>query len=274
MQHKAKQQLYFSSILKENSYYSHEFEQIMSILDRYGIEPKFLNQTKDIWCRDYLPIQKPDGSLVQFRFEPHYLKKKGKYRSIPKEVLQANGINATFSKINIDGGNVVNFGKKAIITERVFEENNDWEGTQNELISQLEEDLDMEVILIPSLSRDEDMTGHSDGYVRFVNDKTALVSSLEKPVQKRLTQKGFNCIEMPCFQTSNTESAFGIYVNYLELADVILFPVFKGYNKENQRAISVVSKAFSNKIIEPIEMYNVANYGGLMNCISWTYSKI
>jgi agmatine deiminase len=43
-------------------------------------------------------------------------------QSITKDVLKANKITASFSNINLDGGNVVRSSDSVIITNRIFKE--------------------------------------------------------------------------------------------------------------------------------------------------------
>lgn len=60
--------------------------------------------------------------------------------------------------------------EKAIISDRVFSENPEYE--KSVLISELENRLEAEIIIIPLLK--SDMTGHADGVVRFVDEKTVI----------------------------------------------------------------------------------------------------
>ncbi len=49
--------VYFSDFLRSKDEYKTTFERIKTILDKHQIKYKFLLETKDIWCRDYMPIQ-------------------------------------------------------------------------------------------------------------------------------------------------------------------------------------------------------------------------
>ena len=98
---------------------------VKPILDEHGIPLRIIPGTRDIWCRDYLPIQVSENRFVQFRYAPDYLT--GKYRH-----LRADGeigptlpfiVNCERSEIVLDGGNVVGWGDRAIVTDKVFREN-------------------------------------------------------------------------------------------------------------------------------------------------------
>lgn len=266
--------VYFSEKIL-NDEYKNAFERIKLILDKHNIKYDFLNGTKDIWCRDYMPIQIDKGKFIQFRYEPDYLKDDLDLQSIPKDVLKANKLKATYSDINLDGGNVVRSSDSVIITNRIFKGKNE---PKEVLIAKLEAILETKVYLIPDIT--DDMTGHSDGHVRFIDDKTVLVNSLDQELKywkdgfkKMIKDSGFSYIEMPWFSYSDKnhkESAIGIYVNYLEIGNLIVFPVFEIDGNKDKEALKVISEAFPTHIIEPVNINKVANEGGLLNCISWT----
>ncbi|MDE5574368.1 MAG: agmatine deiminase family protein, partial [Bacteroidales bacterium] len=165
--------VYMSALLKER--YKVTYERLIAILDKYGIPHALLEGTRDIWCRDYMPVQTSGGKLVQFRYDPSYLKRKPEWRasrSDVKEVCAANRLHPIFSDINLDGGNVVMYGKKAIITDRVFSENPKID--RDELRKQLSELLDAEIVIIPAYAKSIDFTGHADGMMRFVDAETVI----------------------------------------------------------------------------------------------------
>ena len=58
--------IYFSEKLNEQ--FPEIAKQIISTLDLSGVVPKFLPFTKDIWARDYMPVQVNDHKLIQYHF--------------------------------------------------------------------------------------------------------------------------------------------------------------------------------------------------------------
>ena len=81
--------IYFSELLP--AWYLEEFIRIKQILNKYELKPLLLKKTRDIWCRDYMPIQTSVNDFVQFKFDPKYLKgKDSKFQSDPKIVNKAN----------------------------------------------------------------------------------------------------------------------------------------------------------------------------------------
>jgi agmatine deiminase len=248
---------------------------IIAILEKYKINYHFLEGTKDIWARDYMPIQKGKNSFVQFRYEPSYLKDNPDIQSDPKEVCSKNNIKPTFSKINLDGGNVVKWSDKVLITDRIYSENPQY--SKNKLISEIENLLETEVIIIPQLK--SDFTGHADGLVKLIDSKTILGNDLDfefqywsKGMRKIISDKSFKYISMPFFEYKEKEfpnSAIGCYTNYLEIGSLIIFPIFDVTGNKDKEAVDLISENYPNKAIELININPVAREGGLMNCITW-----
>ena len=265
--------VYISELFEER--FPDSFNRLTAILKKHGVEYRFLKGTKDIWCRDYMPIQTESGKLIQFRYEPSYLKGEewDSIRSDVREVCEKNGLNPRFSDINLDGGNVLICDGRAIISDRIFAENPNYE--KNSLVDELSKLLECEIIIIPA--QNGDYTGHADGMVRFVNRNTILGNSLESEfkywrdgMQKVINQYDLKYIDVPFFEQKDRkhpDSAIGIYVNYLEVNNLIVVPVFG--REEDKQAIDIIQKAFPDKIIETINYNDVAQEGGLLNCTTW-----
>jgi agmatine/peptidylarginine deiminase len=252
------------------------FNRLTTILKKHNVEYRLLKGTKDIWCRDYMPVQTESGKFIQFKYDPSYLKGKKEWeesRSDVKEVCRLNNIDAQFSDINIDGGNVLICDGRAILSDRIFSENPDWD--KEKLVSELSKLLECEIIIIPS--QKGDMTGHADGMVRFVNRNTILGNGLadeykywREGMQKVLEKYNLTYIDVPFFEAKDRKhplSAVGIYVNYLEVNNLIVLPVFG--RDEDKQAIDIIKKAFPGKIVETINYDEVAQEGGLLNCTTW-----
>jgi agmatine deiminase len=245
-------------------------------LKKHYVKYAFLEGTKDIWCRDYMPVQTPSGKLIQFTYNPSYLRGNKEWedsRSDVKEVCRLNNIEALFSDINLDGGNVLICDDRAIISDRIFSENPNRD--KDELVKELTKLLECEIIIIPT--ENDDMTGHADGMVRFVNKNTILVNNLEEEykywregMQKVIEKYKLKYINLPFFLPKDSKhplSAVGIYVNYLEVNNLIVLPVFG--RDEDKQAIDIIQKTFPNKVIETIDYNAVALEGGLLNCTTW-----
>ena len=65
--------VYFSDLLRTNVKFTTTYKQLTSILNSHNITYKFLPETKDIWVRDYMPIQINRNSFLEYRYDPNYL---------------------------------------------------------------------------------------------------------------------------------------------------------------------------------------------------------
>ena len=278
---KGEQIVYMSELL--NIRYPETCKRLTDILDKHNVKYAFLKGTKDIWCRDYMPVQIESGKLIQFKYDPSYLKGKTEWeesRSDVKDVCRVNNIDAQFSDINLDGGNVLICDGRAIVTDRIFSENPD--RNKESLIDELSKLLECEIIIIPALrSRDEDFSGHADGMVRFVDRNTILGNRLageykyiQEGMQKVMEKFDLRYIDIPFFVNKDPEhpySAIGIYVNYLEVNNLIVLPVFG--REEDKQAVEIMQKTFPDRVIETLNYNDVAQEGGLLNCTTWVVGK-
>ncbi|MBD5173610.1 MAG: agmatine deiminase family protein [Bacteroidales bacterium] len=273
--------VYMSALLAAR--YPASCKRLTDLLNKHNIPFAFLNGTKDIWCRDYMPVQTPGGKLIQFKYDPSYLRN-SKYsdsRSDVRHVDKENNISPFFSDINLDGGNVVMYGNKAIITDRIFSENPNWE--RERLVSELSRLLECEIIIIPSYKPEYDFTGHADGMIRFADNDTVLVNDLEQDlkymkeaIKKALEAANLKYVNFPWFEykvKGNTDHAIGIYLNYLEVDNLIVMPVFGVEGNRDAEALAKLQEVFPDKIIETIDFNDVALAGGILNCVTWVIKK-
>lgn len=269
--------VYFSDKLRSDERFAETCNALSKLLDGHSVKYDFLKATKDIWCRDYMPIQTEKGKFAQFRYEPSYLKLDLEMQSDPSLVCKANNLKPTFSKINLDGGNVVNWSDRTIITDRVFDENPEFTN-KTKLISEIEHLLEVEVIVIPHIK--SDMTGHADGMVRFVDRNTVLGNDREQEhkywknkINKILKEKGIDYIDIPFIDHQEKKypgHAIGCYVNYLEVENLIVIPIFEIENNKDREVYDMFRQIFPDRKIETMNYNKIGLLGGLLNCTTWT----
>lgn len=262
--------IYLSFLLQTTPIYQVAADRMSAALASQQIPYRFLTGTKDIWLRDFMPVQLRDGTFVSFHYDPGYLQNTpALITDFERDVAPQFSLPVTRSCINLDGGNVV-FSpsrERVIISDRVLLENPSY--TPRELVEDLEELLMARVILIPSLP--SDMTGHADGMVRFVDENTVIGNcvpskyGLEAHIKRVLRSHHIRVIDFPYFY-SPKDSAVGCYLNFLETDNHIFLPVFG--DSLDQEAVDQAQAIFSKSVV-PVCINEIAAQGGALNCISW-----
>lgn len=251
------------------------YQQFEKVLAECGISHNLLLGTKDIWARDYMPIQVDADRFVQFLYDPDYLQSKVWLKTISDtDIICASiGISPKKSPLKVDGGNVVKALNKVIMCDKVLTENPHI--PEKELLKQLQEQLEVEqLIIIPTDSSDK--IGHADGMVRFLDARTVLINdySKEKPQFQRnfrmaLHNAGLDWVEIPYNPYGNAKSiqANGIYINYLQMQDVITIPTFG--MEEDEMVVKQFEQLFPKSKIATVDCNSIAKDGGVLNCITW-----
>lgn len=270
--------VYLSDLFKNDNKYDKSYNNLINIFNECDINYSFIKGTKDIWCRDYMPIQLNDDVFIQFNYNPSYLNGYENIKTDTKYVNMVNNINVKNCDINLDGGNIISWNNKVIITDRIFDDNKNFD--KKTIIKFIENSLESDVIIIPQIKNE--LTGHADGLVRFINEDTLIGINREteykywsKKINKILKENNLNYIDIPTFyhkEKNYPHSAIGCYINYLEISNYIIMPIFE-INNMDDKIYNMYSKIFKNYIIKTVNINDVAVWGGLLNCITWNIKK-
>ena len=278
--------IYFSDLLRADKRYSKTFNDLRQVLDANGMQYDFLNKTKDIWARDYIPIQVTKDKFVEFRFDPDYLQGSGRERrelkTYPDIVCDDMGLKTVKSDIILDGGNVIKSDNAVILTEKILLEN--WRTyNENELIRQLEILFETDKIIIIPKDPGE-MYGHSDGAVRFIDNDTVLINwyyrtfdeYFRKNLLDSITEKGLKYEWLDLGLTGDEADGYNwAYINFLQTEDLILVP--KLGIKEDDIAFSQICKFYKTYAdkgrVFQVDSRQIVENEGALNCISWTIMK-
>jgi len=241
------------------------------------------------WSRDFMPVKDGNGKLVKFMYEPIYLTESEKWKkTIPdvNQILLDIGIaDYSESELKLDGGAIEVLGDQAIVSDRVLRENIH-KFTISETVSIIKKALALKkLIFIPEYP--DDFTGHVDGIVRFIDKNTVLVNAEsteyadEKNHYKRkmhknwyyafhsvLASAGLKCETIPfAFYKDNAgKEQFGLYINFLKLAELIVMPEYK--MPEDNKAAEILEKLYKRPVIR-IDSRELAKNNGIINCITW-----
>lgn len=275
--------LYLADTLPEK--YPAFYKEFSELLDKCGVSHDLLKGTRDIWARDYMPIQVEKNKFVKFRYTPDYLNYKKYQNTISDVSTICKQINKPVEETDIvlDGGNVIHRNNKAILCDKIFKENPKY--SRKELISELRKLLKVDqLILVPQQPSDD--IGHADGMVRFLDDSTVIINDYSKEKEHfqrafklALDNAGLDYIEIPYNPYDNTKTiqANGIYINYLQVGENIIVPQFKNSRNEemteNKIVLEKFMRLFPKSQIHAIDSNDIAEEGGVLNCISWNIEE-
>lgn len=279
------------------------FAALIKYFQRKGIAYEELLNTRDVWSRDYMPVQITKDLYLSYTYHPDYLvglegtitnwilhkvhTKKTSQFDLPYKILP----------ILLDGGNVVKAinkdGKPTIILcDKVLNENhiseNDFKIWWKDFF-----DNDIEIVLLKWDGPKYNPIGHADGMVRYVSPGAVLMTNYCE-LDTRLAKKHYKVLKesFDDVYQLNYESAFSkgdrlwkklkehswSYINFLQVGHNILLPRL-GYDKLDNSALEQIKncygEGFSIELIDcdMLEIIagdgNGSNSGGALNCLTW-----
>lgn len=271
--------IYFSEKLKTD--FPKTCTQVIDVLQLNRITPTFLQNTKDIWSRDYMPIQVSEDKFIEYLYEPDYLKDKRqqKYKSDPVTICDSMGLKTTKTNLIIDGGNVIKSTDCVILTDKVIQENI-YSYTKDECVNKLKELFEVDKIVLIPWDKEEPY-GHADGMIRFINNKTVLVQDYYDEYDEQFKEKFFDALknnglswEKLKFEGKKVDKRSWSYMNFLQTKDVILLP---SYGIEEDflalEQMKIYYPEYSDGKIHQIGMNEIIKGDGGLNCISLTIKK-
>ena len=249
------------------------YESFYGILEGNGIVHGLLSNTKDIWCRDYMPIQAEYRHFVFYKYNPDYLQTPYYKRTI-SDINRIENIDSfrqvkwTDLDLVIDGGNVVKCDDKIIMTEKVFAENKD--KTRNDVIRLLEEAFQCGFVFLP-WDRNERF-GHSDGIVHYVGDNRVLMTNyadFDPDMARRFTnvlKKHVEVIPLT-YNVKRKHQRSWAYINYLQIGKLVLVPQLE--IPEDEQALQQIKEALPQCDVFGVPALEAVRRGGALNCVSW-----
>jgi len=251
------------------------FPRFKKVLDENNIDIYWIPDTKDIWAVDFMPIQVDNDRFVQFRYNPDYLQDRLWRQTISNVDLICKKLNIApkKSKLIVDGGNIVKWKDKVIMCDKVFYENKKY--SEKEIIKELKELFKVEKLYFVPWDIN-DFTGHADGMVRFINSDKVLINdyfggdkNYEINFKMSLHNAGLEWIELPYYPQNDSTmiSARGLYLNFLQMEQAIIVPTFK--IKHDEKALRIFGDVFKGQTVVKVDSNELADEGGILNCITW-----
>jgi len=273
--------IYFSEKLKEQ--FPEISGHIYSSLDLLGADCRFLPGTKDIWARDYMPVQVNDQKFIQYKFHPDYLQQFEAIKSDPESICADMKLNTLKSDIILDGGNVVKADNCVIMTDKIILENIHTYNKE-QLLAKLKDLFEVEKVVLIPWDRGE-RYGHADGMVRFIDNETVLLQGYYN-TRKELFEDGFIDSLLGSLKEHHLKYEFlnidykekinakFAYLNFLQTKNFILLPSL-GIEQDDEALEGEIKKYFPDykDRIRKVKMNSIIAKGGALNCISWTIKE-
>lgn len=269
--------LYLADTLPKK--YPDFYKQFENVLTDSNIEFDLLPKTKDVWAVDYMPIQTELKKFVRFVYNPSYLQTKKYLKTISDVDAICNeiGIDTFKTDIILDGGNLTRTTNKVIMTDRVFFDNPTIERKQ--LIKKLHELLQVDKLyFVPE--QPGDFTGHSDGMVRFLDESTVIINDYRREkewfyraFEIAIHNMGLKYVKIPynVYNNKSNDQANGSYINYLQMENTVFIPTF-GIDEDDE-VVRQFEELFAGQNIATVDSNEIANDGGILNCITWNILK-
>lgn len=271
--------VYISDKLKE--YFPSTYSRLTKLFDDMKIDWGEINGTKDVWIRDYMPIQIAEDRYLVYNYDPDYLKDTGKEYLTDSHVFYKQVLplsDCLDIKITLDGGNFVTSARHRFLTDKVFKENGK-PLYDSEFCNYLKKVFDSDIIFLPwhrdtSQEPYADFYGHADGILKWTGGNHILMSNHREShpeeadeIRRRLEEAGYEVIEM-LFDVPNPNKEFNwAYINYLEVGNKIIVPTFG--IPEDKQALKYIREANPLSIVKGFRMRDIARNGGALHCITW-----
>lgn len=271
---------------------------IVKQLDEHGVFVDFIPSTRDVWARDYMPVQIADNKYIGYEYCPDYLYPN--YTSLitnQSRVCDEMEIDTVPTGLIIDGGNIVKTSKGIIMIDKVFRENNHF--SKIELINRLENTFCSEIIFLP-WDRSE-YYGHADGVVREISTGKVLMTNYYRFSKKygrqfeNILSLHFD-VEVLDYDVEKPHRNNWCYINFLRVGNKIFLPqltpmrrlVGEECNIANRKteyvltgriveddalAVEQFERLFSDCEIILVSCPKIVDKGGALNCISWNVKE-
>lgn len=268
--------IYFSSILKQR--FPQISNQLEAILTTHDIAFGYLENTKDIWARDYMPIITQRDNVVKYIYDPDYLKSKQWHAlktNLNQVRIENKGIEVdTELRLVLDGGNFLKYNNKALMSDKIYQEN--FSLSKQDINEKIKIYFDVEeLIVIPK--QPYEMTGHIDGMMRWIDERTILVNDFSissrayvKKLYKAIAGAQLNTVQMSYSKGFYTKTRnWGAYINYLMIGRLLIVPLHD--ISEDEKVLKFLSDVFRDYKVIGLSLNDIISEGGALNCISCEY---
>lgn len=275
--------IYFSRKLKDQ--FPHIAREIETKLKEEGVKPKWLDQTNDIWVRDYMPLQINDTYFIHYTYYPDYLMRSLEDRAsitnpirLEQKLLICEGKVVVNLPLILDGGNAVITDRHVIMTEKVLAENcRDRYSNENAVSNQIRKKMKLEPLFIHWNKKEK--YGHTDWLVRYLGGSTNMVivatneeMTMDVSISAIRKLSEAQCYDVREFKLDNPTVNSWAYLNYVQVNNIVLMPtVAEPTNDvEAKDKLSRLFKEANQEVkVITIDCQDLIKDGGALHCISW-----
>jgi len=256
--------------------YNSFYKSLEKSVKDFGLCLVKVRGTKDIWIRDFGPVQTHKNRFVQFRYDPDYLKDNQELKTDISIVNKNKYLlfkDKVYSNIVLDGGNIVRINKDVVVmVDKIYSENKRYK--RDNLRKLISSQLGVKkIIVIPKEPYDK--IGHSDGVLFPLSSNLVVMNdykNIEPGYRDRLIRilkdNRIEFVEIPYKIPHNwryTISAYGNYVNMLRVKNVVFIPSYG--IKEDEIVRSIVKGVVGGSVeLVSINTLDISAEGGAIHC--------
>lgn len=264
--------------------------KLKSCIEDFCSDCEPLLNTRDVWARDYMPIQLTKDIFLGYTYNPDYLVEKypncitnWQLHNVHTQKQKQSFDNLTIVQIPLilDGGNVVkailNGNPCMIMCSKVLQENNVIENEFRDWWKQWWKKnfngTEMELVLLPWEGKKLNPIGHADGMVRYIGEGHVLMTNyldydkkdkdyFGDTLNNVLEEAGFVVETLEFWNEFSDDYIFQLlfdetwcYINYLQEGKRILVPSL-GYPKLDDTARRQIEAAFK-KANQDVEVQTI-----------------
>jgi len=263
--------IFLSEQLKNEARYRRFYNHLVHVFSYNKLEYQLLKNTRDIWLRDFMPIKVGKDKFIQYQYDPDYLKDYSHLCTDPDPLCKTLGLKTIKTDIILDGGNVILSRDYLIMTDKVLLENRD-RYSRKALIQKLHELFEVDKVVLTGWDK-TDIYGHADGMVRFIDERTVLLSDFfarDHNATGPLRKAGLD-IKVLELRKKNKSLRRWAYINFLKTPDIFLLP--KLNIPEDEIALEQMKYYYpyytEHGRMAQVDSTSILRRGGALNCISW-----
>src|ERR1700679_2121980 len=93
-----------------------------------------------------------------------------------------------------------------------------------------------------------------------------------------LDKTGLKIVPFPSinYEKKNQNSDFtaiGVYINFAQIGNTILFPLFALPGEKEMEALGLTEFLYPDCKVIPVDAIDIAEEGGVLNCITWNIKQ-